>query len=63
MLVREVLVTEVEVGLRRSSGSVRRFSGGSKYGYHGLTDVSDDAESGGEFVLFGFWEYGTHYVI
>ena len=29
----------------------------------GRTDVADDAESRGEFVLLVFWEYGTHYVI
>ncbi len=30
---------------------------------HERTDVANDGESGGEVVLFGFWEYGAHYVI
>lgn len=45
--------------------SVCRFWGVFKteMGDHGRTDVADDAEPGGEFVLLIFWEYGTHYVI
>ena len=27
------------------------------------TDMANDAESGGEFVLVVFWQYGTHNII
>lgn len=27
------------------------------------TDMANDAESGGEFVLVVFWQYGTHDII
>lgn len=64
VFVREVLLAEVEVGLEMVSRSVCwRFWVLVKSGKYGRTDVADDAESRGEFVLLGFWEYGTHYVI
>lgn len=61
VFVREILVAEVEVGLRCST--CQSVASGFFEVDHGRTNVADDAESGGEFVLLGFREYGTHYII
>ena len=63
VFVGEVLVAEVQVGWRVVAGRLVCRFWFLKNGDRGRTDVADDAESGGNFVLLGFWEYSGHDII